>query len=80
MEKPRTFTEVVAAEVRAAMARRGMDQIDLARIIGRSQSTASNRWRGVHPFTVDELALIADACDVPVVQLVTPPPSVSEAA
>lgn len=68
-----TYSERVAAEIRAHLARQGMGQADLAAVLGKSQQTASNRWRGVHPFSVDELDLIACHLGIAVESLVAPP-------
>ena len=58
------YSTLVAANVRAEAARRGFNQVSLAAVLGISQPNVSKRWRGVHPFSLDELALLADAFDV----------------
>jgi len=55
------------------MARQGKGQADLATVLGKSQQTASNRWRGIHPYTVDELDLIARYLGIAVEVLIAPP-------
>lgn len=50
----------VAGHVRAEAARFGDNQLRIAEVLGVSQGGASRRWRGITPFTVDELALLAD--------------------
>lgn len=67
------YSERVAAEVRANLARQGKKQSDLAVILNVSQQTASNRWNGVHPYTIDDLDAIARALDIPVEALITQP-------
>ena len=59
----------VAAEVRASLARQGMSKTDLGRILGISAPTARSRWSGTLPYTLDELAIIADTLAVPVASL-----------
>ena len=49
----------VAAEVRAAMARRNCTQTELAAALGLSQPSVSVRLTGQQPWTVDELATVA---------------------
>lgn len=55
-----------AAEVRAEMARQGCTQAALAARINRDQHFISRRLSGKVPFTVDELARIAEALSVPI--------------
>ena len=56
--------KVVAAEVRAAIARKGMRQTDICKATGFSSSRLSNKLQAKAPFTVDELFLIAGVLDV----------------
>lgn len=56
----------VAGEVRAAMARLGCTQAVLAERINRDQHFVSRRLSGKVPFTIDELARIAEALNVPI--------------
>ena len=58
-ESNRTSVRVVE-EVRACMARFGLPQADLAALLGVSQGHASRKLRGVTPFTLDEVDLLAD--------------------
>lgn len=62
----------IAANVRAALAYRGKDQMSLTGVIGRSQSAVSARVRGQRNFRVDELQAIAAFLDVPLEQLIAP--------
>jgi len=62
------FTKRVAAEVRAEMARQQISQEKLASLTGLSQSRISRRLVGDRPFDVTELAAIAIALGVPVMQ------------
>lgn len=59
---------LVAAEVRAEMARQQMPQAKLAALLGVAQQTISRRLVGEVPFDVTELARIADLLKVPVTQ------------
>lgn len=56
--------EEVAAEVRAAVARKGWQQADLARATGLNKSSLSRKLRGEVSIYVDELVLIAIALDI----------------
>ncbi|UOQ57205.1 hypothetical protein MUN78_16370 [Leucobacter allii] len=67
---------LVAGEVRAAIARAGKRQSDICRLTGFSSSRLSNKLRGESPFTVDELFIIAAALEVPARSLL--PRSVDE--
>lgn len=58
------LNQTVAAEVRAAMARAGKRQADIAGVIGMHQGSLSKRLSGDMPFRVDELVQIARAVDV----------------
>jgi transcriptional regulator with XRE-family HTH domain len=55
----------VAAEVRAARARRQYTQADLARHIGIRQDAYSRKERGLVPFSLAEVIAIADDLGVP---------------
>lgn len=56
--------EAIAAEVRAAMARRRMNQRTLADAIGLSRAALSPRLAGQQAFDTDQLAKIAEALEV----------------
>lgn len=60
--------QVVAAEVRAEMARQGISQTTLAERLGWLQNRLSRRLtdgKTAVPFTVDELVNVASALNVP---------------
>jgi len=59
-----TQRNLVAGEVRAAIARAGKRQSDICRETGFSSSRLSNKLRGEAPFTVDELFIIAGALGI----------------
>lgn len=55
---------VVATRVRGLLAERQLKQGDLAKILGRSQASVSDRLRGVKDFEIRELPVVAEALDV----------------
>ena len=68
----RGVTEVERAttrEIRAWMARRGVQQRELAEALGYTQSAISLRMSGKTAFTLRDLAQIAERLDVTLVQL-----------
>lgn len=62
-------TESVAAEVRAALARRQITQTQLAEATNRSQAYWSRRLTGQRPMSVDDLRAVADIAAVPLTSL-----------
>lgn len=64
-----TPTATTGANVRGEMARRGVTQAQLAKVLGLSQAAVSARLRGETPFDINELARIAGFLDVPVERL-----------
>lgn len=63
-------TDVVAANVRAEMARRRVTQRDIGAALGIAHSAVSHRLTGRTAFDVNELATIAGLLDVEVSDLV----------
>ena len=63
------FNAQVGSEVRAWMARRGVRQRHLAEVLEIPQSSVSIRLNGRHPFTLEELAIIATAFDISIAEL-----------
>ena len=59
----------VAAEVRAAIARSGRSDAEVASAAGIHRATISRRLRGETSFTVEELVALAVALDVSVADL-----------
>lgn len=57
--------KLVAAEVRAVLARRGLQQKDLAAVLEISNAAASELCRGIVPFNLDRLDTIAEWLGVP---------------
>lgn len=56
--------EAVAAEVRAALARKKIDQSKVAEVLSLSRSSVSQRINGHHPFSVAQLLVIAHLVDI----------------
>ena len=54
----------VAANVRAEMARARVSQVRLSEILRLSQASVSSRLRGVTPWRIDEVAVVATALGV----------------
>lgn len=69
LPKP-SFSESVAANVRALAAAAGFSQSSLGRAVGLSQFQAHKRWMGSVAWTLDELPLVADALGVSVSVLI----------
>lgn len=64
-----TASLAAGVNVKAEMARRGLSQTTLGRVVGLSQASLSLRLNGRVAFTIDELAKIAAALDVPLATL-----------
>lgn len=64
--QPRDPIPYVADEVRAHLARHRVTQRDVASLLGKAQPTISRKLDGRTPFTLRELALIADRLGVEV--------------
>ncbi len=69
-------SDVVAGNVRAEAARKGFSQTGLARALGQRQSTINPRWRGLFPWSVDELDAIAAILGISFEDLTKDPRSV----
>ena len=61
--------EIVAAEVRAELARRENPQSGLVGVLHMSEVSVSRRLRGETPFDINELVAVADFLGVPVASL-----------
>lgn len=59
-------------EIRALAVKRRVSQGDLAAAIGISQSSWTQRMKGVRAFTIPELAIVAERLGVPLGALITP--------
>lgn len=53
------FSKIVAGNVRAACARRGLLAAELADSLGMSRSAMSSRWRGVRQWQLEDLEAVA---------------------
>lgn len=60
------YTETVAGNIRASMARGGYRIADLAEAIRKTDNTAGQKYKGNTRITVDELGAIAEWLDAPV--------------
>jgi predicted transcriptional regulator len=54
-----SFAAQVAGNIRAEMARRGVTQSQLAKVLGLPQSAVSYRHRGRTPWTLNEIEVVA---------------------
>lgn len=69
----RTLSSVVASNVRAEAARRGLTQGDLAERLGMARITVSDRYRERTPWTLDETEKVAHLFDLEVSDLTARP-------
>lgn len=60
------YTETVAGNIRASMARGGYRIADLAEAIRKTDNTAGQKYKGTTRITVDELGAISEWLNVPV--------------
>ena len=65
------LVDVVASNIRAEAARRGLYQGDIAHALGLQQATISKRWRGGRAWPREDLPTVADVLGVSVAYLVT---------
>ncbi|GIE35948.1 hypothetical protein Ait01nite_089930 [Actinoplanes italicus] len=65
----KTLTQLVAVEIRVAMARENIKQSELARRIGRTEQWLSVRRTGKQPIDLNDLALIAKGLGVAIQDL-----------
>lgn len=66
-----TTNVAVGASVRAELARRKLTQGDVARWLGISQASVSDRLKGKTPFRIDELMTIAEEIGIPLAAMLT---------
>ncbi|MBK9181437.1 MAG: helix-turn-helix transcriptional regulator [Acidimicrobiales bacterium] len=71
-QEVKRLRELVAAEVRATMARQQVTQVMLSHDMDRSQAFLSRRLTGEVAFDLDDLELIAGLLGVPVADLFPP--------
>lgn len=70
---PTTYQEMVAAQVRAEVARAQVSGRRIALALGVEPSYISRRMTGHTPFTVDELVAISGVLEIPVTALLPEP-------
>lgn len=63
-----THTDTVAANIRANMARGSYRIADLAEVIGKTANSASSKYNGRAPITVEEIGTISEWLGVPVAE------------
>ena len=80
MRNTTTYTSIVAANARAALARRDKSQRWLAEQTGIKEGTLHRRLRGDYPFLDWEVAAIAEALSVDITELMPPLADGGEAA
>jgi len=71
---------IVAAEVRASMARLNVKPFQMVEALAASQPTFSRKYNGEVPFTLPELIRISKILGVPLAEIVRPADRVSSAA
>lgn len=65
------LVDIVASNIRAESARRGLYQSDIANALGVQQGTISRRWKGGRAWPLEDLPTVADVLGVSVAYLVT---------
>ena len=65
------YTETVAGNIRASMARSEYRIEDLARVINKQPATAGQKYKGTTRITVDELGAISEWLNTPVADFFT---------
>lgn len=61
---PTTLAGQVAANIRAETGRRGLHQRDIARYLGLAPSRISERWRGITPWSLEDIDRLAELFSV----------------
>ena len=74
------LVDIVASNIRAESARRGVVQSDIASALGVQQGTISRRWRGGRAWPLEDLPTVAELLGVSVAYLVTDNASVAAAS
>ena len=65
-----SLNEKIVREIKAEMARQGINQSELGELVGRTQNAISRRLTGKVQFSMGEIEEIAQALDVTVDQLI----------
>jgi transcriptional regulator with XRE-family HTH domain len=63
---------MIALGVRINLNQKRIQKAELAQLLGCSESYVSARINGYVPFNTEELAIIADEFDIPLIQLILP--------
>lgn len=63
-----SYTETVAGNIRANMARTNRRISDLAEIIGKTPNSAGLKYNGRAPITVEEIGTISEWLNVPIAE------------
>jgi predicted XRE-type DNA-binding protein len=71
--QPSRTRSIVVSNVNAEIGRRRITQKQMAEWLGISQASASERLTNKTPFTLDELDILAEKFDMPVVALFSQP-------
>ena len=74
------LVDIVASNIRAESARRGVVQSDIASALGVQQGTIPRRWRGGRAWPLEDLPTVAELLGVSVAYLVTDNASVAAAS
>ena len=65
-QTPSSYASLVAEEIRAEMARQRKTQVQLRKLLVCSEGTANNRYAGIYPYDLDELAAVCVWLDIPI--------------
>lgn len=63
------YPQTVAANIRAEAARRGLNQTELASLLGVAKATVSLKWRGGREWSLSDVAKVAKVLNVAVEDL-----------
>lgn len=77
MQSTSSAVHVLAAEIRAHLARRQLTQHQLGEAIGLSPQSVSLRMNGRVPWTFEEVLKVAQWLEIPVASLIPPVPEQS---
>ena len=59
----------IADRIHDILEEKGLNQKDLASLLGKSEAEISKWMRGTHNFTIDTLVAIEDALDAPIIEV-----------
>ncbi|MGV4289235.1 helix-turn-helix domain-containing protein [Trueperella pyogenes] len=78
MDDLHRFDLLVAENIRALAARRGMNQSEVARAIGLNQGAVNQRWNGKRQWQLEDIARVADVLGTTPWALCQPTPEYEE--